>query len=141
MELVFSLANAYVMPFWLLMILAPRWEWTRRVMESGWALVPLAGIYLAVVVPGLGPALPELMNPRLEPIRALLSAPEGTTGAWIHLLCFDLFAGRWIYLDARARGFAWRWVAPALVLTLMIGPGGWLSYWVGSRLAGRRAAA
>jgi hypothetical protein len=35
---------------------------------------------------------------------------------------FDLFVGRWIWLDARDRGVPAPVVAPVLVLTILLGP-------------------
>lgn len=140
MSQLFQFANSYVMPFWFSMILAPKWGWTRKVMESGWPLVPLAVVYILGVAPQLLSTLPLLSNPELEPIRALLGTPAGTTLAWIHFLCFDLFVGRWIYLDSRAQGFSALWVSPVLVLTLMFGPAGWLAYFGVSRQLRRRPA-
>lgn len=44
----FDLAFPLAAPFWLLMIAAPRWRWTERVVASPWiAAVPLL-VYLPV---------------------------------------------------------------------------------------------
>jgi len=37
-------------------------------------------------------------------MRTLFGTGAGTTLAWVHFLAFDLFVGRWIYLDARGEG-------------------------------------
>jgi hypothetical protein len=130
MKVLFDLANAYVMPFWLLMIFAPKWRWTRKILSSPWVLVPLAAAYLRLVGPQLVQTLPLLAKPELDPVRALLGTPEGTTVGWIHFLCFDLFVGRWIYLDSRTRNLSALLVSPVLFLTLMFGPVGWLVYFL-----------
>ncbi len=130
MKVLFDLANAYVMPFWLLMIFAPNWRWTRKILSSPWVLVPLAAAYLRLVGPQLAQTLPLLAKPELDPVRALLGTPEGATVGWIHFLCFDLFVGRWIYLDSRTRNLSVLLVSPVLFLTLMFGPVGWLVYFL-----------
>jgi hypothetical protein len=58
----------------------------------------------------------------------MLGSPEGATVAWVHFLAFDLFVGRWIYLDARTRELPWWATSPLLFLTLMLGPIGLLAY-------------
>ncbi len=44
------------------------------------------------------------------------------------LLAFDLFVGRWAYLDGRERGVSPWLMAPVLLLTLMFGPLGLLAH-------------
>ena len=34
MDTLFAISNLLVMPFWLAMILLPRWRWTVRIMAS-----------------------------------------------------------------------------------------------------------
>ncbi len=130
MKVLFDLANAYVMPFWLLMIFAPKWSWTRKILSSPWVLVPLAAAYLRLMGPQFLQTLPLLAKPELESVSALLGTHEGTTVGWIHFLCFDLFVGRWIYLDSRSRNLSALLISPVLFLTLMFGPVGWLVYFL-----------
>jgi hypothetical protein len=128
MEIIFQLVNVAVLPFWLLMILAPCWRWTVRIMGSLVVPVLFAGLYAVLVVPALPDVLPMLLRPDLARIGELLGRPEGTVVGWIHFLTFDLFVGRWEYLDARQRGLSHWLLAPALFLTLMFGPLGLLTY-------------
>jgi hypothetical protein len=44
--------------------------------------------------------------------------------AWAHFLAFDLFVGRWAYLDAGERGVPVLLMGPLLILTLLLGPVG-----------------
>jgi hypothetical protein len=128
MDLIFSFSALLVMPFWLLMIALPGWHWTRRIMASLLVAVPAALLYAALVVPQLGTALPLLLRPSLDGIRALLGTPAGATVAWAHFLTFDLFVGRWAYLDSRERGLSAWLVSPILFAVLMVGPLGLLLY-------------
>ena len=138
METLFSLSNLLVLPFWLAMIFLPRWRWTGRVMASLWPVVPAAVLYAVLVVPNLPALLPMLANPELAAIAALLGTPEGATVAWAHFLAFDLFVGRWVYLDGRRVGLSAWVVSPILFFVLMIGPAGLLLY-VLARLLKKRA--
>lgn len=131
METLFQIANFYIMPFWLLMIFLPFWSWTRRIIGSIWVLVPIAAIYAAGLFittasnPGI---MAEIANPTIMGIAALLGTPEGAAVGWAHFLAFDLFVGRWAYLDSRTRGISAWLVSPALFFILMSGPFGLLLY-------------
>ncbi|MFN2322042.1 MAG: ABA4-like family protein [Trueperaceae bacterium] len=134
----FEASFLLVAPFWLLMIALPGWRVTQRVIASPWIAAPAAALYLVLVVPGLPGVLAAVSSPSLAAIAPMLGTPEGATVAWVHFLAFDLFVGRWIYLDARTRGVS-PWVAaPLLFLTLMLGPAGVLGYLGVRWVAGRR---
>ncbi|MFO0876940.1 MAG: ABA4-like family protein [Gemmataceae bacterium] len=127
-DTLFRIVNLVALPFWVLMVFAPRWRFTRRLMESMVGPGLFAVLYAVLVLPGLGAILPQLIRPELEAIVQLLSQPEAAVIAWIHFLAFDLFVGRWEYLDAQERGLSHLLLAPILVLTLMFGPLGLLAF-------------
>jgi hypothetical protein len=127
-DLLFQLANLWIMPFWLLMIFLPYWGWTRRIVSSLWFIAPLALAYVLLVAPQLMALLPVLANPELGSLARLLGTPDMAAIGWIHFLAFDLFVGRWIYLDSHARGISAWWISPCLALTLLFGPAGFLLY-------------
>jgi hypothetical protein len=122
------------MPFWLLMVLLPTWRWTRRLIASPWIAAPAALLYAILIIPMMASALPALMNPELANIATLLGTPAGATAGWIHFLAFDLFVGRWVYLDGRSLGLSAWLVSPILLVVLMFGPLGFLLYLTVSRL-------
>jgi hypothetical protein len=66
--------------------------------------------------------------PTLPGVQALLGSPGGASAGWIHYLCFDLFIGALVWRTALRRGQSFAWVSPLLILVLMVGPLGWLSY-------------
>jgi hypothetical protein len=128
MNTLFDLGNWLVMPFWVLMIAFPRWRWTRRLLRSPLVCAAPALVYAALVVPRLPELLGEIARPELPKIAALLGTSAGATIGWLHFLAFDLFVGRWVYLDSRDRGLSALLMAPVLFLTLMFGPIGFLLY-------------
>jgi hypothetical protein len=140
METIFQGSNLLVIPFWFLMILLPHWRWTQRIIASLWIVVPAALLYATLVVPNLLPLLGELANPSATSIAALLGTPEGATIGWVHFLAFDLFVGRWAYLDSRTHGFSAWLVSPLLFFIFMFGPLGLLLYLGARALLLRRAA-
>ena len=136
----FQLANLWIMPFWLLMIFFPHWSWTKRIVGSIWIVIPLALAYAVLVLPQAIAVLPVLANPALPGIAKLLGSPTGATIGWIHFLTFDLFVGRWAYLDSRERHITAWLASPAIFFILMFGPFGFLLYLLASNVIGRKAA-
>lgn len=129
METLFNLSNLFIMPFWLMMILLPHWRWTQRIMATLWPIVPLAAVYAVLLLTQMGgDAAESLMNPTINGIAALLGTPAGAAVGWIHFLAFDLFVGRWAYLDSRQRQLSAWFVSPTLFFVLMAGPLGLLLY-------------
>ena len=135
MGLLFRLSNVLVLPFWAVMILLPRWRWTARIVRSAIGSVVPAALYAALVLPRLGEIWPAVSRPTLNGVMTLLGSPAGATIAWVHFLAFDLFVGRWIYLDSQERGLSAWLMAPILFLTLMLGPVGLLFYLIVRPLA------
>jgi hypothetical protein len=127
-EALFGLTFAVAAPFWALMILAPGWSWTRRIIASPLIVLPVLVIYALLVVPAFGEVLPAVASPTLAGVRDLLGTADGAAAAWAHLLAFDLFVGRWSWLDSRARGVPALIMSPVLVLTILLGPLGLLAY-------------
>jgi hypothetical protein len=135
MGLLFRLSNLLVLPLWALMILLPRWRFTARIMRSPLASAAPAALYAALVLPLLGQIWPAIARPTLSGVAALLGTPAGATIAWVHFLAFDLFVGRWIYLDSQERRVRPWLMAPVLFFTLMLGPVGFLLYLVLRQIA------
>jgi hypothetical protein len=130
MDSIFRVSNLLVLPLWVLMILLPRWRWTTRIMRSPLVSAAPAALYAALVLPRLGEILPAVTRPTLSGMVVLLGSPAGATIAWAHFLAFDLFVGRWIYLDSRERRVSAWLMIPVLFLALMLGPAGFLFYLV-----------
>lgn len=130
MENLFKISGLFVLPFWLLMIVAPHWRVTMRIIKSPFVIIAPVIAYVILVLPQIGTLLPKVMGPKLPEISALLGTPEGATIAWMHFLAFDLFVGRWAYLDSSDRGISAWLMAPILFFILMLGPFGFLLYMI-----------
>jgi hypothetical protein len=142
-EQLFQLANASVLPAWLLLAIAPRWIWTQRLVHS--SLYPaLFGVaytlgFLAVG-PGSDAASEGAGLGSLAAISAAFANPRTLLVGWVHYLAFDLFVGAWQARDAQRRGVPHWLLVPCLFLTLMAGPMGLLLY-LAIRFARTRSAA
>jgi hypothetical protein len=124
----FDLVFTVAVPFWALMIALPAWTVTRRIIGSPLIVLPALAVYLLAIAPILPEFAAEMVQPDIEGVRALLSTPDGATAVWAHLIAFDLFVGRWIYLDSRERGIHPLLAGPILALTILLSPFGLLSY-------------
>lgn len=123
---IFNIANLFVLPFWALMIVLPKWKVTQRVMESYLPFVPLAAVYLYLFVNSITPENAQaLSNPQLTDIARFFADEKAAATGWIHFLVMDLFVGRYIYLQGQKTGI---WTIHSLVLCLFAGPLGLLSH-------------
>ncbi|MFI6031411.1 ABA4-like family protein [Amycolatopsis magusensis] len=141
MSTLFDLTFVLVAPFWALMILAPRWSWTRRILSSPLVFAPPALLYLVIAVPRLAEVLPAVAQPSLTGLQELMAEPGAATLVWAHIIAFDLFVGRWMYLENREVGVHPLLMAPLLVLTILLAPIGALIWLVIRSAAGRSRAA
>jgi len=130
LELLFTLSSLAVLPFWLLMIGLPFWSVTRTVIGSPLVLLPLPVLYVALLIVHWPLLLRLIETPTLTGVAFVLGEPGGALIAWIHILAFDFFVGRWLYLDSQERGIHFLAMAPVLWLTLLVGPVGLLAYLV-----------
>ncbi|HEX7746408.1 MAG TPA: ABA4-like family protein [Micromonosporaceae bacterium] len=126
--ILFPLTFAVAAPFWTLMILLPRWSWTARIIKSPLIVLPALAIYAMLVIPAFGDVLPAVLSPTLSGVRDLLGTADGAAAAWAHMIAFDLFVGRWAWLDSREREVPGLVMAPVLVLTILLGPLGLAAY-------------
>ena len=89
----FALANNLVLPAWLLLLVAPRWEWTQRLVHAAWIPMLLGGAYAGLAF--LGPPAPEGADfSTLAGVMRLFDSPVGALAGWIHYLVFDLNLAR-----------------------------------------------
>lgn len=116
-DTLFGLLNLATLPWWLSMLLFPRTKLTVRLVTSPWPFIALAGAYLTLLI-GSIVANPTFGIDAASLADALGSGP-GFLVAWAHMLALDLFAGTWIFRDARFYG---RLPRVELLLTWWAGP-------------------
>lgn len=126
MNAIFIAATIGVGPVWFLMALRPRATITHRLMRTPWPVIGIGLIYASLVLPNVGAILETLLSPTLAAISMSLATPEGALAVWLHVLAFDLLAGRFIWLDGLSRGVGAPLRIASLTLALMFGPIGLL---------------
>jgi len=125
-ETLFAVLNYGILPFWALLIFAPRSRATHALVHL--PVVPLAygATYAVLLLTAAAPGGGNMTS--LAGIQQLFQSPGLATAGWVHYLVFDLFVGAWAARDARRRGIAHGLVVPCLLLTLLAGPVGLAAY-------------
>jgi len=126
LDVVFNIANLFVLPFWALLIFLPNWGVTKKVMSSFLPFVVLVGFYIFFFAVTLdGESAQALSNPDLGTITELFSEKGAAAAGWAHFLVMDLFVGRWVYWQGQEKGI---FTVHSLILCLFAGPVGLLSH-------------
>jgi len=124
-EQLFSILNLMALAAWLPLLFLPRARWATTVVPVAMPIV-FAVVYAALVASTW--AQSEGGFSSLADVRMLFDNPWLLLAGWVHYLAFDLFVGGWEVRDAQARGIRHLLVVPALILTFLFGPAGWLLY-------------
>ena len=137
-ETLFTLINAFVLPFWLLLLIAPFSKPTRWLVHSGVVPLVLGLLYIVTLSLSMAGDMPEGASMQsLQGLQIAFSDPRALLAGWMHYLVFDLFVGAWIVRDAKRQGMPhWAVVIP-VILTFATGPFGLLLY-VGLHAAWKR---
>ena len=127
-----NLIHLIILPAWILMIVAPSWRWTDRIIHSGFYPAVLGLAYVSFMACALmfGTNDAPVNFTTIEGIAAIFTHPFGILTAWVHYLVFDLFVGMWEARDAKRRGMSHWALIPCLFFTFMAGPAGLLLYFI-----------
>lgn len=126
LETLFAIANVWILPGWLLLLLAPSWKFTGKIVFY-LIILGLAIAYTVLLFGDLGSFDPEAGS-SLQGLAKAFGSPRVALIGWIHYLAFDLFAAMVIALDARRVGVNRFLMLIPLFFTLMAGPFGLLLY-------------
>ena len=127
-EIVFSICSTLVFPQWLLMIVAPKWSITQKLVDL--RLIPfLLAIVYAIYI-GMSFGESEGGFGSLEGVMQLFTDKQMVLAGWIHYLAFDLLIGSWVLTTAQQKGIHHGLVIPCLIGCFMLGPVGFLVFWI-----------
>ncbi|MFI0981681.1 ABA4-like family protein [Streptomyces sp. NPDC021093] len=124
----FGLAFFLASPFWLLMILAPRWGWTVRIALSPLTVLPVLAVYLAMAVPVFPELWAAVSSPSLAGFRELTALGGGAGAIWAQVIAWDLLIGQWMFLEARKMNLHPLLMGPLLLFTILLSPLGLLVF-------------
>lgn len=126
--LLFNIANSLILVMWLLLIVFPKWNFTKKLTEFPW--VPLALSFLYVYFLSNSGNLASADFSSLEGITTLFTnaTPSSAAAGWMHYLAFDYWVGCWILQHSQKKQIPhWAILFP-LIFTFMLGPVGILLY-------------
>ncbi len=121
----FSFASTVAFLGWLGLIFLPKpWRYRFPIALCSPALALLYAVLIFPALQGMDP----MAFSTLEGVMSLQGNELAALVGWVHYLAFDLIVGWVITNDADQQGLN-RWLMiPALLLTFMLGPVGWLVY-------------
>ena len=132
-ENIYILSNYGILPFWLLLIAAPRSKITQILVNSIILPLILSAAYVYVVYQAI------LLDEKIfETFKLYLSIDNLYTIFatesfllifWIHFLALSLFLGSWVSRDAVKYDIPKKIVVFPLVLIYFTGPVGFILYW------------
>jgi len=115
---------------WALLLFLPRWSRTKQIA----LLVPLlhSALYVALAVHGIMNPVPglQLDMTSLAGVTKLFRVPDVVFAGWLHYCVFDSLIGLAIVTDSRNNGIPHFVVFPCLLLTMFMGPSGFLLYFI-----------
>lgn len=129
-DAVFQFANTLVLPHWLLMVVAPRWRPTQWLAKYLPIPVVLALLYIYYLFFGGESSLDFQSFNSLQGVKSLFKADTAVLAGWIHYLAFDLVVGSWILRSSQKRKINHWLIIPCLFFCFMLGPVGFLLYWI-----------
>jgi len=124
-DLIFWALNLFVLPFWGLLLFAPRWKWTQSLsgMIAPLILSVFFIVFFIVEFPSSGGKFGSVAD-----LKILLASPFVLLAMWTHYLAFDLFIAAWEIRDSQRLGIPYIKVFPQVLLTMFLGPFGFLGY-------------
>lgn len=141
----FSVATFYPQPFWMLMILLPNAGITKAIMRPWPVLLADFFVHLFIVVVSAGQnggtapiaEFTGVFDPAGDPQKAMIGMmtyPNFVSEEWSHVLAWDFFVGRWIWLDGLRRGV---FTPHSVLLCNLIGPPGLLLHFLTCAVTGK----
>lgn len=128
-EIYYAAINVSVLPAWTLLIFAPKWAWTDKLIHRVWIPGILCIGYALILF--LKPSPPEGSGiGTLSQFMTMMSGPYSALQIWIQLVAWDLFIGAWVSRDAIRHNIPHGFVVPCLLGTFIFPPLGLLAYFI-----------
>lgn len=122
----FEIVNTIILPAWLMLMFAPKWRWTKKIVLSGYYPLAFAVIYLFIIL--LNFQLSNFNFSSLQSVKQIFTDDFFLLAGWVHYLAFDLLIGSWIVKDASKYHIKSITLLPILGFTFYLGPIGYLTY-------------
>ena len=124
---VFSIANIMVFPMWILMIVFPKWQVTRILIDFKVIPIVLSLLYAFYIISSIIEG-PSMDFGSLQAVMQLFTVEDAVLGGWLHYLAFDLLVGMWMLDENKTLKIHPLIMAPCLLGAFMMGPIGFLLF-------------
>lgn len=149
LDLLFALSFLVPLPFWFILIVFPRREFTRRWFGTSWfhlGFVALGAMYLFVLVGAVTALIGEgkfnlAAFTSLPGLTALFTSPGMVLVMWLHVVTMDLAGAFYVYHATQDMALSGIVTSMMLILVLLLGPLGMLVFALYRILWGMRRAA
>ena len=120
-------------PGWLLLVVAPRWKYTKSLSLVGPILCSIIYALTLISLMLTDDDSVDISNfTSLEGVATMFQDPTAVFGGWMHYSAYDALIGRWIVMDSIKRGSSltvhYILIVPCLFFALMLGPTGFILY-------------
>ena len=127
MELItilFWISSVSIMPLWMMMIVIPNHEITKKIVGNPLCLLPMLICYSIAVIPSLPDLLVTFSTqmPTPEIVNDLFSDEKTRLLGWLHFLALDTLGGRWMWSRFQSQSKPLIQSAPTLLLCMMVAP-------------------
>ena len=133
-ENIYLIANLGIIPFWLLLILAPQSRATQILVNS--IILPLilstAYVYIIYQTILLDEPIFKIFNLylSLDNLYTVFATESFLLIFWLHFLALSIFLGSWVSRDAVKHNMSKTIALVPLILIYFTGPLGLLLYWI-----------
>ena len=130
-ETIFNIFNSGILLFWLILLVFPKSNFTKGVIDFPWVplTIALGYIYFLITTEGSFSSDFSSLNSLTEMFKN--AEPRGVAAGWLHYLAFDFWVGCWMLKNSQEKGIKHLWMILPLLFTFILGPVGILIYtWV-----------
>ena len=112
------------MPLWVMMIVFPKHELTKKFVGNPLCLLPMLISYSIAVIPSIPSILITFSTqmPTPEIVSELFDDQNTRLLGWLHFLALDTLGGRWIWSRFQLQSKPIIQSAPTLFLCMMVAP-------------------
>jgi hypothetical protein len=130
---IYDLFNGLALLAWIPLFMPPSFTFRNWFLEKKVATILLSLSYLILFVGFLFFDETPTLDFSFEGLKQIFANEKGLLIAWIHYLAFDMMVGIYECEQAIKRGIPHWLLLPCLLFTFMLGPIGWLMFWLISR--------
>jgi len=133
-ESIYIFSNYGILPFWLLLIIAPRSKITQVLVNSIILPLILSATYVYILYQAIliDEKIFEILKLYLsiDSLYTIFATESFLLIFWIHFLALNLFVGSWVSRDAVKYNISKKIAAFPLILIYLTGPVGLVLYWI-----------